>query len=423
MEGSIKENALNRLLMLSVLGGLYFSWELLTHHIRLKYGYQVEPSLCVINQWIDCDAVAKSEYAELFGIPVASYGMFYYLILLGLSGMQCFLDKRNYYAIWLLFSTIGFVSSVTMAGISLFAVGKVCIFCFSVYLLNTVVFIAVLFSRQHYCSWVQNISMSWKMFVYALKALLSAEVPEQHRSISRFSVVYVLFSDGLVLLLLFFLVLGVYVPRAESSKNKDDIASAYEDWLNQPVQEFAVLSGGGYLEKDFSWGPELAPITIVEFSDFECPFCRRLGMFLKELENRNSGKIQIIYKNYPLNSSCNAAMTTEMHKHACEFSYLARCAGKYGDKEFWKMHDGIIGLFKADKKSSTRLIEEAGLNEKEMKECMVSAEVRQRVMADAELGNKLGINSTPSIFINGKRVKIVSPQVISGVIDRILQNH
>ncbi|MCC6932308.1 MAG: thioredoxin domain-containing protein [Deltaproteobacteria bacterium] len=408
-----------KFLLVLLLLGVYFSIELLTHHTRLKFGYQFEPSACAINNFIDCDAVAKSRYAELLGIPMASYALVYYIILMGLYALQCFLNKRDYYSIFLFISGVGFIWSIAMSLTSFLVIKKICIYCFSLYLVNIVIFVGVYFSRLHHGSFAENVRCWWRTLTYGLKALFSSAIPDQHRSISRFSLIYVCLTIGVVYLLPFYLVLGVYVPRAESEKNKGQAESSYSDWLKEPMRDLE-LATGDFLQKDFAWGDAQAAITIVEFSDFECPFCRRTSKFLKELESRYPGKIRIVFKNFPLSKSCNANVLTEKHAYACEFAYLARCAGKYGDAEFWKMHDEIMGLLRVSAQSSSELIDDLDLDKGEMASCIRSPEVRQRIMADSRLGNRLAINGTPTVFINGKRVKIATPESIKKIISHLL---
>jgi protein-disulfide isomerase len=151
------------------------------------------------------------------------------------------------------------------------------------------------------------------------------------------------------------------------------------------------------VEGNPSMGPANARVTIVEFSDFECPHCRDLFRNLKTLEAQYP-QIRVVYKDFPL---------TQIHPWTETASIGARCAYIQSPDAFWKLHDA---LFENQDLISTENIWEkllafassAGLDTDAFKACMSSPEAKQAVEANRADGATLNVNSTPTVFVNGR---------------------
>lgn len=164
-----------------------------------------------------------------------------------------------------------------------------------------------------------------------------------------------------------------------------------------------------------SKGPAAAPITIIEFSDFECPFCGRVNPALKQVEEKYGDKVRIVFRQFPLDFHANA-------KKAGEASL---CAADQDNKYFWQMHDamfadqknlGVPGL-----KTMASAIE--GLNNDAFAECLDSGRFADQVQADMEAGAKVGVTGTPAFFINGRFLSGAQPfEGFAKVIDEELGN-
>jgi protein-disulfide isomerase len=139
-------------------------------------------------------------------------------------------------------------------------------------------------------------------------------------------------------------------------------------------------------------GPETAPITLVEFSDFQCPYCRQAAPELERLVDRRAPNVRLVFKHYPLS----------MHAHALDAARAAAAAAKQG--KFWEMHDVLFSRQgDLERASLTRYAEEIGLDAERFATDFESAEVNAAVEADLELGRRLGVDATPTIFVNGRR--------------------
>jgi protein-disulfide isomerase len=145
-------------------------------------------------------------------------------------------------------------------------------------------------------------------------------------------------------------------------------------------------------EGDSPWkGAREAPVTIVEFADFQCPACKAAAPRLNELVDKFAGQIKLVFKHYPLPS----------HENAEKAARAAVAAQKQG--KFWEMHGHMFQKQEAlDKRSLLAYAKELGLDEKQFEADLESEVTADRVMQDRKLGDKLSLDSTPSVFINGR---------------------
>jgi len=145
-------------------------------------------------------------------------------------------------------------------------------------------------------------------------------------------------------------------------------------------------------------GPKDAKVVIVEFSDFQCPFCARVGPTLAKINENYPDDVKVVFKNLPL----------AFHNKAMGAAQAAEAAGNQG--KFWEMHDL---LFKNQRTlSEEKYVEWAGqleLDVEKFKKDMASAEVKKRIEADKREASKLGVTGTPGFFINGRFLSGAKP--------------
>jgi protein-disulfide isomerase len=150
-------------------------------------------------------------------------------------------------------------------------------------------------------------------------------------------------------------------------------------------------------------GPPDAPLTIVEFSDFECPACGQAFRDLRELV-RSRSDVRLVFRHFPLDSRCNTQMRHQLHQEACQAAAAAECAGSLG--RFWEYHDLLFENQKAlDRDSLFRYAREVELDIPTFRACLDDPATMDRIAVDVVAGAKLGIESTPTIFINGRRIQ------------------
>jgi protein-disulfide isomerase len=158
-------------------------------------------------------------------------------------------------------------------------------------------------------------------------------------------------------------------------------------------------------------GPKNAPVTIVAYSDFECPFCGRVVPTLKQLEEEYKGKVRVAFKHQPL----------PFHANAKPAAMAAMAANEQG--KFWEYHDKLFANQRAlDRASLERYAQELGLNVGQFKAGLDSGQFRAKVSADMAEATRVGVNGTPSFFINGRSLVGAQPvDAFKRVIDEELK--
>jgi len=155
-------------------------------------------------------------------------------------------------------------------------------------------------------------------------------------------------------------------------------------------------------------GASSAPVTIVEYSDFQCPFCSREQAVLEQIRQRYGDKVRIVYKHFPL---------TSIHPNAQKAAEAAECANEKG--KFWELHDVLYQnqtALELDKLPG--YAQQVGLDPNEMKQCIESGRMAARVKKDADSAATVGVTSTPSFFVNGIKVRGAQPiEYFQGLID------
>ena len=149
-------------------------------------------------------------------------------------------------------------------------------------------------------------------------------------------------------------------------------------------------------------GDPKAPVTIVEFSDFSCPFCRKAEGILNEVMAKYPGKVKLSYRDFPL---------TELHPHAEVAAEASRCAGEQG--KYWEYHDWLFA--NPDKQTHEALLAGAHaltLNDKEFTTCLDGGRFKAKIDQDIQLGSRMGVTSTPGFFVNGKFISGAQPATV-----------
>jgi protein-disulfide isomerase len=160
-----------------------------------------------------------------------------------------------------------------------------------------------------------------------------------------------------------------------------------------------------------SIGPADAPITIVEFSDFQCPFCKRWhAEVYKPLLEAYPGKIRFVYRNLPL---------TTIHPDAQSAAEAALCAGE--QNAFWQFHDKLLSGELLGTGVYTQYASDLNLNTSTFESCLTANKYQAAIQKDSDFAINLGVNSTPTFFINGLAVVGAQPlDVFKQVIDKEL---
>jgi protein-disulfide isomerase len=184
-----------------------------------------------------------------------------------------------------------------------------------------------------------------------------------------------------------------------------------------PVAEAPVTQEPQYrrydipIENSYALGPADAPITLVEFSDYQCPYCRRWHDEVYEpLLAAYPGKIKFVYRHLPLES---------IHPEAIPAAEAAMCAGE--QEAFWQFHEKLFSSEALGDQIFVQYAQELGLDMQSFKSCVNERKYQEAVAEDVNFAIDLGIRSTPTFFINGLAIVGAQPlDVFKQVIDKEL---
>ncbi len=351
------------------------------HHLELRAnGHTL--AACNINSAINCDAVAASKYSEVFQIPLGVWGLGYF-IAMSLLSLSVFLNHKSakeHEPTWFLLAAMGLLTSIILGSISLGVLGTVCLVCIAIYALTTV-----------------QAGLAWKMWSRR-RGSLDFSLKTTYAGLTTAGIAVIL----TVLAFNFSKPVGVLPTEFQDTPGKHDAPTSLPPLASSPKEiplNKNVYSGLG---EDFRQGPDDAKIVIVEFADYMCPACGTTAPILEDLHKQLGNRALFVFKNFQLSKQCNASMQNDMHAFSCDIAKIARCAGSIG--KFWEYHlKAYQEQTKASKEMAIEWGKGVGLTPKQMNECFASKDIQAKLLDDAALGEKLGVNATPTIFINGRQ--------------------
>lgn len=176
------------------------------------------------------------------------------------------------------------------------------------------------------------------------------------------------------------------IKQVQAGKTRSQVEAAFRTRFAPDTVKAVDIAGSPYK------GAENAPIVIIEWADFECPFCGRAAPLLDEKVKQFPGSIKLVFKNYPLAS----------HKNSETAARAAVAAGQQG--KFWEMHERLFaeqskGL---DEPAIKRIAQSLGLDLKRFMDDLASEAVADAVAKDRKQANQLNLEGTPTIYINGR---------------------
>ncbi|MGH9372141.1 MAG: vitamin K epoxide reductase family protein [Vicinamibacterales bacterium] len=375
------------LLALAALGLGASAWSSYVHYALLtRAGYS---SVCDINSTISCTQAYLSEYGSFWGIPVALAGVLFFtivLLLVGPGGRLTVQARDNVPAYVFALSTIGLAFVLYLAWASFFKLNALCLLCAAVYVAVIGIFI------------VSGASTSFPMTTLPRRA--SRDVAALVKSPIAL-LAAALCSVGFVSLVSVF-------PRAAHASGQqaaeaepqyppltDQQKFQFIRWYEvQPTVELPVDAGG-------------AKVVIVKFNDFQCPACRQTYLDYRAMLRKYeaAGQVKYVLKHFPLEPECNASVPGGTHRAACEAAAATVMAEKkgMGDKlEDW-LFANLPTLTRETVKQGAAQV--AGISDFDAQYTQALTQVR----ADADLGTRLQVNSTPTYFINGRKIADVLP--------------
>jgi len=369
-----------------------------------------------------CDIVSQSRYAVFLSIPLAAWGFIFYgslaaLLVPALFG-KCREESDPGPSLAFLLCAVAVAIDVFLFGLQLFVIKAFCKFCIATYFVNFLLIAslwphrrlfgvgAFLFApeeRRALAAWV--FAPLW----VAATAVAGDSALEGRKEAAGDSILGVptmlqapeKVETGP-------LAEQLAEARAEAKKWKDtlDDERRLQIYLNQKARD--DFNRAEVAKLDLSRAPlqgaTNGPISVVSFSDFMCPFCRDLANGLKNFLPTAGNQIQSRFKHFPLDGTCNVRLGQTIHQGACELAKGGICASESG--RFWEYHDKVFAerWDRATRDDVVRIGASVGLDGSKLKACMDSAATRGILARDIEEGWNAGVGSTPTIFVNGRKL-------------------
>jgi protein-disulfide isomerase/uncharacterized membrane protein len=395
--------------LLLLLGAALSGLLLLQHHGEGPAVAAVE-AVCGAGGQSGCETVARSAYSVVGGVPLAAIGLFFYaslaalLVLALLAGPEV-LAAAGRVAVWALVAAL--TADVVLLGIQALSIKAFCKLCIATYVVNLATLLvlrpvargtaalATMFKTEGRLA-----IAGWGLTSGAIAAsILAANMTLVYREARR--------AAG---------VLGEPSSAAASSAEArrlkeilDDPQKREQYVTDKAVKEFedATPQALDLTRTPFS-GPANAPIRVVEFSDYLCPFCRALAGGFKEYLPKSQGRVAIFYKNYPLDKACNAQLQNTVHEGACWLAQGAICAQEQGRLPAYQ--DAVYAATPRpmSREDVSHLATGAGLTAAGFEACLDAPGTKARLADEIQEAERVGVKATPTVFVNGKRLPRVN---------------
>jgi protein-disulfide isomerase/uncharacterized membrane protein len=429
--------------LLALVSGALLSGLLLLEHHGEGRASALVAQVCGEGEESGCARVSQSRFAAVRGVPLAAIGLFFYLclgLLLLLALLAGPAAREAAGALALLALLLALAVDVVLLGIQAFAIRAFCRLCLLTYLVNVVAVVVLIKARRDGSVVGQAVGTPDGRLVFAGWALgslaLAAAVFGSDRVLSyreRSRAASILGAPAAAAPLPVpsgppspAPTAGAAPPGAplppdaqrwqEEARMAQEQARRLQEILDDPrkldqyfkekaAREFEqgpvrTLDLAGVPFK----GPAEAPVRVVEFSDFLCPFCKSLATGFDGFLPQSGSRVAVYFKNYPLEQSCNPNLKTTIHPGACVLALGGLCAQDQG--KFWPYHDKVYAAPPPAPSDTevARLAGSAGLDAAALEACLKSDRTRERLRAQIAEAHGAGVDSTPTVFINGRRL-------------------
>lgn len=387
--------------------GLCICLYLYSFHIELLRGEIKSGPLCGADNGLACHSVAAGPYSSMLGLPLAAWGAVFFstLALLGLGSVIFWRDSGRVFLRWAFYlAVLGLAFDLYLAYTMLFRIRAVCWLCITTYAVNFFIIIVLL---------------QWVLKEPSPRISLRAIFPGT-RDAEGFDLYYRNVIKGLLIGgILLATVMGVggsqFLSKSLTENDREQLAKIKKNLSQQKPRVIAVKNRP-------AMGADDASVTVVEFSDFLCPFCAKASQYIKLAESATPDTARFVFRHYPLDKSCNSRIRSNLHPGACLLAEGAVCA--FEQDKFWEYHDiafetkgGISRSVVMDTASKV------GLDLAEFKQCLDSGRGRKVVSEDIAAAYKAGVKSTPTLLINGRRLRgVPKPWMLNEILQYSQKN-
>jgi protein-disulfide isomerase/uncharacterized membrane protein len=390
-------------------------------------------TFCNMNASFNCNKVNLSKFSLFLSLPLSSWGILFYFFLLLLGGSTFLTDRlvtaRNCFVTGL----IATFFSIYLFLVSKFIIKAFCIVCIYLYIINIFVFIAGYLLGFHY-SFKRLIGSFFRSLISFPRLLIGTlhqldDEQKKAKLLSQYVFVSALMFFGVIIGTL--QLPGVFersirssFPEAEIKKTRD-LQLRYEKWRDSPQRVIPFSTS-----TDSYIGNPDAKVKIVEFSDFECPACRRVAVPLKAYIDIHKEDLLFVFKHFPLDKACNQSLQRDMHLNACFSAALAECTGRL-TSSFFEVSEKIFKhevFERSESKDEVRrvlisdiynqFITPKGVSKNNFVSCLESEPVTQKIRDDISLGNELQLEGTPSLWVNNRKIDYFDEELLNKIISQ-----
>jgi protein-disulfide isomerase/uncharacterized membrane protein len=357
--------------------GLGVSAELTRIHVMTHTDPEFH-SICAVSDEVNCETVALSPYSVFARLPNSVWGLIGYAVM-GLLAIWGF-SRIRLHRSWpvgalMALSAITIASSGFLAVISFTRIDVVCLFCTASYLISSALFVLVI-------------------------ALL------RRFRIGPFAAIA---ADGAQLLARPVVLIGCLVVGAAPVVATQVLIEPY--WDTTGWGDLPELPTGTDGEGHHWIGAREPLVTIVEFSDYECPHCRKAHKKMRLLAAEYADEVRLIHRHLPLDRACHPLMRRQLHQRACEFAEAVECAGEQG--KFWEMNDALFTMQDEVKAADIDLgivAVRLGLDRPNFDKCLAGGNAKKKVKHDLDEAIDRRLRGTPSYFLDGQKHPGLIPQ-------------
>jgi len=388
--------------ILSVVG-LVIAWELTDVYVRSRTDPDFQ-SFCAVSEGMNCETVALSEYSTVLSVPVsvwaaAGYAFVLFLSVFGLVRRADGFARGYMFLFSLAFSGVSAWLIYLMSAV----IGSMCILCLALDVVNAgLLVMAVLAMRATQEGFGEVLKYDFSAIVKrpvlpAIAALAGAAV----------------LAGGFVY--------GRHIAQASRAGESLSLPMEQQQldsppkWTSKTEGECGQECPCREKERDrtinmgvdangHNWiGAPKGVLVIEEYTDYECPYCRKAHLILRKLLSNHPDRVKVVHRHFPLDKQCNPMIDRPFHKRACELSKIAVCAGAQG--RFWEMNDFLFQHARDIREKNLSPADIAGRLELDMDSfncCMADETQSAGLKGDIDAGIRLGLKGTPAFVVDGK---------------------
>ncbi len=353
----------------------------------------------------DCDSAIRSGFGVQLGIPLSGWGVVHFVVVavsLLLSSVLGESFRVEATLVALFFCTVAAVCGIILIVVMLSAATDFCSLCMGIHVINLLLIPIVKLGS------VSTVGDLFDSVITGFKYFTGRNV--QKPVLARWKVL------GFATILLVGIVSyqWIFVQTDRQSIPIDPaFGEVLEELKSQPSVKIPIGADDPYI------GNKNSPVQLVFFSDFQCPSCWHFAVYLEGIRKKYP-RLTVVFKHYPLSNQCNDYVNFDMHPKSCEAAYASVAAERQG--EFWRYHDAIFASTQTSKSETFRdLARSLGLDMVKFEADLVDPSTSAKVKSDVLLGKSLGVDGTPTLFLNEKKLTRKSKMMLERLIEYYLR--